>query len=720
MNMENELRRRKTWKSVGRSLRRSNDQARIENPLARYSDEELEADVEDFVENYSRFLRPEAVLRAAHVARDVRIYDELVHTQDQALRASLRVKLEDYEIRALKREKESAFSERGMRVVILTVSLAALLQGFVQSSFNSANLYQRYWREMSDENDRPNEYGLTNAIAYWSAAILGCPLADPINRAIGRKGTIFLAAVLIFASSLGSAFVDFVPADDPSQFGKSEAWKQLCGLRLVNGIGMGLKAVTTPVLASESAIGYWRGSSILAWQLWVAFGIMLSFAVNLLFSLAPDPVMAARLILASPMVPALILAVTIPFCPESPRYYLRRGREDYLKAYESLKRLQAVRDLYMVHKNLQLEDYAQVSAVDGGEPRAGDPEAPRQHVGADGSAPNDRAGPATGVKGYFARYVQIFRERRLRNAMIAAGTVALGQQLSGINISAFYSNDLLSNSRDQAWDAPEDELKPAWRDAMLYSWGFGMINFLFALPAIRTIDSLGRRKWLLLTLPFMAVFLMGAALSTDKHYQLAIFLYLHAAFYSPGMGPIPFTLASEAFPLSHRETGASLAIFVNLFFAGLLAWFFQNISDSLGDGGSIGLFAGFNILAFVLVFLFVEETKRRSLEELDQIFAVRKGKFVRHQVATYLPWWLRRWILWRDDEPKPDFYDDRTARDSDHLDVDDGGVFGGTWGPSRAKGHVSRSSGPEMTEQGGEPGGRRSEDSNVSIPSRYR
>lgn len=32
--------------------------------------------------------------------------------------------------------------------------------------------------------------------------------------------------------------------------------------------GMGIKAVNTPILASETAIGYWRGTSILAWQLW--------------------------------------------------------------------------------------------------------------------------------------------------------------------------------------------------------------------------------------------------------------------------------------------------------------------------------------------------------------------------------------------------------------------------------------------------------------------
>ena len=33
---------------------------------------------------------------------------------------------------------------------------------------------------------------------------------------------------------------------------------------------------------------------------------------------------------------------------------------------------------------------------------------------------------------------------------------------------------------------------------------------------------------------------------------IALFIYLFAAFYSPGEGPVPFTYSAEAFPLFHR------------------------------------------------------------------------------------------------------------------------------------------------------------------------
>lgn len=40
---------------------------------------------------------------------------------------------------------------------------------------------------------------------------------------------------------------------------------------------MGIKAVSTPILASETAVGFWRGSAILAWQLWYVYNFTLGY-----------------------------------------------------------------------------------------------------------------------------------------------------------------------------------------------------------------------------------------------------------------------------------------------------------------------------------------------------------------------------------------------------------------------------------------------------------
>src|SRR6266480_3772008 len=82
---------------------------------------------------------------------------------------------------------------------------------------------------------------------------------------------------------------------------------------------------------------------------------------------------------------------------------------------------------------------------------------------------------------------------------------------------------------------------------------------MFALPAVRTIDTFGRRSLLLFTFPFMALSLLGAAASSFAKDQTALntglvafFVYVFAMFYSPGEGPVPFPYAAEVFPLSHR------------------------------------------------------------------------------------------------------------------------------------------------------------------------
>ena len=91
------------------------------------------------------------------------------------------------------------------------------------------------------------------------------------------------------------------------------------------------------------------------------------------------------------------------------------------------------------------------------------------------------------------------------------------------------------------------------------------IHLRFAWPAVRTIDTFGRRALLLFTFPHMAWTLLATAFcfyipeSSPAHLGLlAFFIYLFAAFYSPGEGPVPFTYSAEAFPLFHRGSYTAL------------------------------------------------------------------------------------------------------------------------------------------------------------------
>jgi MFS family permease len=95
-------------------------------------------------------------------------------------------------------------------------------------------------------------------------------------------------------------------------------------------------------------------------------------------------------------------------------------------------------------------------------------------------------------------------------------------------------------------------------EALLTSMGMGLVNWLFALPAFYTIDTFGRRNLLLVTFPLMALSLIFTAFSflipagTGQLACVATGIYIFAAVYSPGAGPVPFTYCAEAFPLHIR------------------------------------------------------------------------------------------------------------------------------------------------------------------------
>ncbi|KAF3357672.1 hypothetical protein VdG1_05775 [Verticillium dahliae VDG1] len=456
--------------------RQSHAQTFHDNPLGQLSDAQLEEDARRFVREFL-FVDVKNLIRGMLVAKDPRLYEVAARSSDPEASHGLPVKLSDDEKKALRRERDVPLGERGVWTIIATVSLAAFLQGHVQSSFNGGALYDGVFglhtigdREDADVSSTLSNFtgddwklGAANASPFLFAALLGCPLALPVNHYLGRKGGVAIAAFLIFATSIASAF--------------ATTWYHLFGIRLVNGIGMGLKAVSTPILASETAVGLWRGTSILAWQLWVACGIAIGFAFNLVFSTAKTDKITFALIMAAPAVPSLALFIlVIWFCDESPRYLLRESSPNYnpKRAYEIIRKLrstelQALRDIYLLQKS-----------IDRGEPLV--------------SAPRKTSMSETFVN-FVRQYQQLLRVRRLRNALVSSSIVNLSQQLCGIN-----------------------------------------------------------------------------------------------------------------------------------------------------DAGALGLFSGLNVVAFVLVFFLLEETKRRSLEDLDTVFEHSKRDFARHQAAR-VAWFFRRWVL---------------------------------------------------------------------------
>lgn len=94
-----------------------------------------------------------------------------------------------------------------------------------------------------------------------------------------------------------------------------------------------------------------------------------------------------------------------------------------------------------------------------------------------------------GKSNYVSRFAELFTIPRVRRASLAAWTVMIAQQMCGINIIAFYSSTIFR-------EAGASEFA-----ALMASFGFGLVNFVFAWPAFFTIDTFGRRSLLLFTFP---------------------------------------------------------------------------------------------------------------------------------------------------------------------------------------------------------------------------
>jgi MFS family permease len=111
------------------------------------------------------------------------------------------------------------------------------------------------------------------------------------------------------------------------------------------------------------------------------------------------------------------------------------------------------------------------------------------------------------------------------------------QQFCGVNVIAYYSTQVFVEARFSL------------TQAFLASFGFGAVNFLFALPAVWTIDTFGRRNLLLTTFPLMSIFLLMTGFAfwipegNGRLAVVALGIYLFGMVYSPGEGPVPFTVS---------------------------------------------------------------------------------------------------------------------------------------------------------------------------------
>ncbi|RPB25989.1 hypothetical protein L211DRAFT_836083 [Terfezia boudieri ATCC MYA-4762] len=578
--------KRKTTKASSRpgEIALKNVNAKLANPLAGYTHRELLAMGEAYARDHGMEELVEDFRKGAVLAQNPKEFRDVPGITPE-------------EAEVIEREYTHRWNHpKTLYFLVIMCSMAAVVQGMDQTVINGANIFFRPSFGIEESTER-NEWilGVVNSAPYFSCALVACWLTDPLNRYFGRRGTIFITCAIASVTCFWQGFVN--------------TWWHLLIARFFLGFGIGPKSSTVPVYAAECAPPSIRGALVMMWQMWTAFGIMLGFIADVAFwNVHSDkvPGLNWRLMLASAMVPPILVCSQVYFCPESPRWYMLKNR--HRDAFNSLARLrwtklQAARDIFYMHTLLEAEEAIKSEGRN--------------------------------------RVKEMFTVGRNRRAMLGSEIVMFMQQFCGVNVIAYYSSYIFESSGFSQMDA------------LLASMGFGIINFLFAVPAVYTIDTFGRRNLLLTTFPLMSIFLFFTGFSFWIENQkarlacIALGIYLFGIVYSPGEGPVPFTYSAEAYPLYIRDLGMSLATSTTWFFNGVLSITWPRLLRAFKPQGAFGYYGAWNIVGWVLVLLFVPETKGLSLEELDQVFSVPTSVHAAWGLRQ-IPYFINRYVLRRD------------------------------------------------------------------------
>lgn len=347
--------------------------------------------------------------------------------------------------------------------------------------------------------------------------------------------------------------------------GAVSVW-MLVAARLLLGVAVGVASMAAPLYIAETAPQKLRGRFVSAFQLAITVGILVSYMVGLAFSQDDN----WRLMFAAGAIPAVILFLGLVPLPESPRWFALRGRWD--DARTSLAKV------------------------------TGD------HANVDAAVAEMRSAIESETEGGTIR--DLFRPM-MRPALIVAMGLFFLQQLSGINAVIYYAPQIF---REVGFADHAGQL--------LATIGIGGVNVAMTIVGMLLIDRIGRRRLLLIGFGGTAVSLAALAVTIapgggDEWISL-IGLAVFIAAFAVSLGPLPYVLMSEIFPLDVRGAGMALASITNWGFNFLVVLTFPTLAATIGVIGVFGIFAFMCFVGFVFGNLYVPETRGISLEQIER------------------------------------------------------------------------------------------------------
>ncbi|RZC33698.1 Sugar tr and/or MFS 1 domain containing protein [Asbolus verrucosus] len=292
--------------------------------------------------------------------------------------------------------------------------------------------------------------------------------------------------------------------------------------RFLVGINAGLNSGLCQMYLVDIAPLHIRGAVAGFYQLVITLGILLSHCSSCFLGTAE----AWPFMFVIALLPAAFQLLSLPFCPESPKYLLIT-KEDETKAEKALQWLRKTTDVQHEMEQLKEEDNLVKELR-----------------------------PVT--------LKRMFTDVSLRSPLVVCLVLMFGQQLCGINaISIYFSTETFK------------EIGLEDRHGIYLTMSMGLLNVLATFLTLPLIDIFGRRTMLLTG--FMGLSLDTIALTITLvlahkegsapflKYLSIIFEFVFVLFFSPGIGTIPWFITAEIFHHTARTLGVSIAVIGNWF-----------------------------------------------------------------------------------------------------------------------------------------------------------
>ncbi|OJJ43840.1 hypothetical protein ASPZODRAFT_73335 [Penicilliopsis zonata CBS 506.65] len=460
-------------------------------------------------------------------------------------------------------------------VLVAFASMGGLLSGLDQSLISGANLYMP-----DDLHLSSSQASLVNA-GMPLGGVAGALILSPANEYLGRRMAIIVSCILY---TIGAGL----------EAGSISFGMMFAG-RFVLGMGVGLEGGTVPVYVAECVPRKIRGNLVSLYQLNIALGEVLGYAVAAIFVNVEGN---WRYILGSSLVFSTILLVGMFFLPESPRFLMHKGRS--VEAYGVWKRIRGFDTFESKDEFLGM----------------------RQAVTAETEEQEQtKKWP----------WLDFFTDPRARRAMVYANIMIFLGQFTGVNAVMYYMSVLMENI---GFDD---------KTSVFMSLVGGGSLLIGTIPAVLYMERFGRRYWANAMLPgfFIGLLLIGIGYKIDYtvHPKAAEGIYLTGLILYMGFfgsyACLTWVIPAEVFPTYLRSYGMTTAD-ANLFLCSFIVTYnFTRMMDSMGRIGlTLGFYGGIAILGWFYQILFMPETKNKSLEEIDELFNRPTSEIVRENIKS--------------------------------------------------------------------------------------